>query len=94
MLTKNERKWLKDREEKRRKFSWNDCYREYTSACKFCRDKCKYVITSCPLHTNWQDAAEFESRVAVVAANGAQIIDDPFMLLKYSRLYVEEEMEE
>ena len=67
MLTERERKWLKEREEQHRKFPWNDCYREYTSACKFCRDKCKYVITSCPLYTNWQDAAEFEARAKVIA---------------------------
>ena len=40
------------------------CYREYVSACKFCRDKCKYVITSCPLHTNWQDAGDIHMEVA------------------------------
>ena len=72
MLTKNERKWLKEREEQRRKFPWNNCYRAYTSACKLCRDNCKYILFSCPLCTNWKDAAEFEARVAVVAANGAQ----------------------
>lgn len=72
MLTENELKWLKEREEWRRKFPWNECYRAYASICKLCQDRCKYVLVSCPLHTNWQEAAEFEARVAIVAANGAQ----------------------
>lgn len=42
---------------------------------------------------DYRDAAEFAERVAATTENGAQIVDDPFMLLKYSRLYVEEEMD-
>lgn len=109
MLTENERKWLKEREEQRRKFPWNACYRAYTSACKLCRDNCKYILFSCPLCTNWKDAAEFEARVALIAANGAQpcLQDDcPYDYdcnrfsryatqcgLKHARLYAEEEMD-
>ena len=61
MLTKQEKKWLEER--KHRKAPCGD----EMSHCVGCLVRC-----GCSLTPDWIDAAEFEARVAVVAANGAQ----------------------
>mgnify|MGYP007033694333 CR=1 FL=1 len=61
MLTEKERKWLEER--KHRKAPCGD----ETHHCVGCM-----VKYGCSLTPDWIDAAEFEARVAVVAANGAQ----------------------
>lgn len=100
MLTKNERKWLQERVNRKA-----PCGEEWW----YC-DVCT-VKTCCGMIPDWQDTAKFEARVAIVAANGAQpcLQDDcPYgherdcnrfstyatqCGLKHARLYVEEEME-
>ena len=61
MLTEKEKRWLEFR--KHRKAPCGD----ETHRCVGCMVKC-----GCSLTPDWIDAAEFEARVAVVAANGAQ----------------------
>lgn len=61
MLTEKEKRWLEFR--KHRKAPCGD----ETHHCVGCM-----VKYGCSLTPDWIDAAEFEARVAVVAANGAQ----------------------
>ncbi|WP_337430871.1 hypothetical protein [Bilophila sp.] len=86
MLTEQEKRWLRERD-----LRATPCDNELPGIiCDCC---VKSIGTVCPLKPDYRDAAEFAERVAATTANGAQIVDDPFMLLKYSRLYVEEEMD-
>lgn len=65
MLTERERKWLRGRE-----LRAAPCDNELPGIICDC---CVEIIgTVCPLKPDYADAAEFEARVAVVAANGAQ----------------------
>ena len=76
MLTQSELVWLRERE-----------LRTTPCAAELPRVICNYCIemvgTVCPLKPDYRDAAEFEARVAVIAANGAQpcLVDDetPFL---------------
>ena len=71
MLTTSEVEWLRERE-----------LRTTPCAAELPRVICDYCIemvgTVCPLKPDYRDAAEFEARVAVIAANGAQpcLVDD------------------
>lgn len=69
MLTEKERKWLEER--KKRTQHCDTCPNRvgYYELCSSCRSRSLYGLSLCP---DYRDAAEFESRVAVVAANGAQ----------------------
>ncbi len=65
MLTPNEIKWLRER-----KLRATPCDAELPGIICNC---CIEVINGdCPLKPDYRDAAEFEARVAVIAANGAQ----------------------
>lgn len=69
MLTEQERKWLEER--KKRTQHCDTCPNRvgYYELCSSCRSRSLYGLSLCP---DYRDAAEFEARVAVVAANGAQ----------------------
>ncbi len=69
MLTEQEKKWLEER--KKRTQHCDTCPNRvgYYELCSSCRSRSLYGLSLCP---DYRDAAEFEARVAVVAANGAQ----------------------
>lgn len=69
MLTEQERKWLEER--KKRTQHCDTCPNRvgYYELCSSCRSRSLYGLSLCP---DYRDAAEFEARVAVVAANRAQ----------------------
>ena len=69
MLTEQERKWLEER--KKRTQHCDTCPNRvgYYELCSSCRSRSLYGLSLCP---DYRDAAEFDARVAVVAANGAQ----------------------
>lgn len=80
MLTKQEKKWLEER--KKRTQHCDTCPNRvgYYELCSSCRSRSLYGLSLCP---DYRDAAEFEARVAVVAATGAQpcLVDDELPLL-------------
>ena len=69
MLTEQEKKWLEER--KKRTQHCDTCPNRvgYYELCSSCRSRSLYGLSLCP---DYRDAAEFEARVAGVAANGAQ----------------------
>lgn len=71
MLTEQERKWLENR-----KIRCSRCVHYEVSGvggiCFWCADREKFETSAYTLASDYRDAAEFEARVAVVAANGAQ----------------------
>lgn len=67
MLTEKERKWLE-----KRKVRCSYCIHYERDICFWCPDRKKFETSAYSLTPDYRDAAEFEAKVAVVAANGAQ----------------------
>jgi len=72
MLTEQERKWLENRSNKCLRCLYYSGAETIEGICFWCSDKKEFVPKEYGIEPLYRDAAEFEARVAVVAANGAQ----------------------